>query len=155
MGGFIKLIVIGILGYFVVTQGLPMIKEKFGDRPRGAMTESASEAGLSACIGAAEQANSTLSGQIRQFSRPPIDSQAWGFAFTEISRDIGAAEIQCGSCFSESCAAAGSAVAEMRAMALQFDGMASGNSRGFSNPASRQERIDGLLQQARSLSGGS
>lgn len=152
MGKLLTLAVVIVVVYFVYTQGLPWIEERL-DGPGAASTAVGEEGspGGSGCIDAAEGANRVLHGELVRFGRPPIDPNAWSMAYQSISRAISTAEVDCSSCFGQACRSAQEALAEMRGLALQFDDAARGEAHGWSNPASAQERIDSLLDQARSL----
>lgn len=148
MGKILALAIVVIAVYFAYVQGLPWLEEHGGGLETGVAAEG-EVSGRGVCVGAAEQANRALGRELRKFSRPPIDRDAWDFSYQTISREISMAEVDCSDCFSESCRSALSALSEMRDLARQFDDAARGEAQGWSNPATTQERIDSLLTQAR------
>ena len=151
MGQLLSLAVVIVVVYFMYTQALPWIEERFDEPTSGASAESGPSLGGSGCVDAAEGASQTLSGELVRFSRPPIDPDTWAMSYQTIARAISTAEVDCSGCFSASCRSAQSALSEMRGLAQQFDNAARGEAHGWSNPASAQERINSLLDQARSL----
>ncbi len=153
MQRILALAIVAFLIYVVLTQGLPWLKGQLGPESAGQGGRAGGET-EHRCVEAAWQANETLAGQIRSFSRPPVDAELWGISFAEVVREIGSAEIECGSCLTEACDKAGTAVAEIRELALQFDDAVRGDPTGWRNPARRQERINRLLNEARTLAGG-
>lgn len=153
MGRILSLAIVAFLIYIVLTQGLPWLKGQLGAESGGEASGGGGEREYR-CVETAWQANETLISQIRSFSRPPVDAEMWGVAFAEVMRDIGTAEVECGTCLTAACGKAGTAAAELRDLAMQFDGVVRGDASGWSNPARQQERINQLLDDARTLAGG-
>ena len=154
MGRIVTLLIVLFLIYFIYTQSLPWLKQSLGletDQEVGG----AVPGGQSRCVRTAWQANETFAGQVRLFPGPPVDPLEWAISFQQITRGIGAAEIACSSCLSEACRKAATAASELRSLSLQFDDMVRGDQRGWSNPATQQERINRLLNEARRLDAGS
>ncbi len=153
MGRFITLLVALVLVGFVYTQSLPRLKQSVGletDPVGGAVP-----GGQNRCVETARRANETFAGRVRLFPGQAIDPLEWTISFQEIIREIGAAEIACSSCLSEACRKAATAASELRSLSLQFDEMVRGDQRGWSNPATQQERINRLLNEASRLDTGS
>lgn len=147
MGRLVGLVVLAVVLYQGYKYGRPWIEERL-DMKRAEEPIGQERSQSARCVDLAEQANRTFADMIRQFSKPPIDQQAWGAALISISGDIGAAESACG-CGTAACDKAYSAVAELRSLSLTFDGVARGSARAISNPAAQVERIGELLEEAR------
>lgn len=145
----ITLAILLVIAYFVMTQALPWIQRRMsptaGDGPQGG-----GEA--AACLYQATDANESLSEAIRRLGRPPIDQEEWSSVVWEIEREIQSAAAAC-ICPLEACAMASQALDEIRSLLANLDGMARGDSTGFSNPARQQERIFALLDEARAAAG--
>ncbi len=150
MGRIVTLIVVLAVVYFAYTQGLPVLKQRLGLEPQEDVGGSI-PVGEARCVETAGRANRTLGQQVRQFARPPADSEMWSISYQQITGDIGAAEAACAGCLSEACRKATAAVSEMRSLAMQIDDTVRGDLGGMSNPATKQERINRLLDEARSL----
>ena len=151
MGRILTLAIIAIVVYVAYTQGLPWLKEALSLEPSEEVG-GPGRGGGSRCVETAWRASEKLAGEVRH-ARPPVDLDAWGISYQEISRAIGTAEIECSSCLAEACRKAQAAVSELRGLALQFDDMARGDRQGMGNPAHQMERIHRLLNEARALAG--
>lgn len=150
MGKLLSLAVVIIVVYFMYSQAFPWIEERFDGHPAES-SSGAGESGGGRCVESAEHANQVMSGELVRFGSPPVDPDAWSMSYHTIARAISTAEVDCSGCFGESCRSAQSALSEMRGLAQQFDDAARGEAYGWSNPASTQERIHNLLDQARAL----
>ena len=146
----LSLAIVLVVAYFLLTTAGPMIREQFGGRATSVETDSSSEEGQ--CVELAFQANELLIRVARQYGQPPVDVDAWSDAQWEIDSEIQSAESTC-YCSAEACQSASQALAEMRNLVSNLDGMVRGTSPGFANPANQQERIYDLLNQARSSAG--
>lgn len=145
----ITLVIVLVIAYLAMTQALPWIQRRMGatagDEPQGG--GEAAE-----CLFRTTDANESLSQAIRRFAQPPIDQEEWSTVVWEIEREIQSAAAAC-ICPLEACLAASRALDEIRALLSNLDGMARGDSTGFSNPARQQERIFELLDEARAAAG--
>lgn len=138
------------VAYFLLTTAGPMIRDQFGGRAARVETDDSSEEGR--CVGLAFQANELLTRVAREYGQPPVNVDSWSNAQWEIDSEIQSAESAC-FCSAEACQSATQALSEMRNLVSNLDGMVRGTSPGFANPASQQERIYDLLNQARSSAG--
>jgi transposase-like protein len=142
-------IVLGI-AYFLLT--------RFGPLRQPATSGSGSGPGASPeddkgrCVELAVDANDSLTRVARQYGQPPVDIEAWASAQWSLESEIQSAESAC-YCASQACRDATSALAEMRQLLSNLDGMVRGTSPGFANPANQQARIYDLLDQAKAGSG--
>ena len=91
-------------------------------------------------------------GSTRQYGQPPVDVDSWSSAQWEIDSEIQSAESAC-YCPAPACQSATEALAAMRELVDNLDGMVRGTSPGFANPANQQARIFDLLDAARSSAG--
>ena len=149
MGKIIKLIVVAGIIYFGLTYAIPWFKGLAGAplRTGGASTGS----GAGRCIDLASRASSAFGEEIRRFSRPPFDVNAWSASVTRLQIKMADADSAC-YCPSAACPKAREALSELRTLVSQFEGFVRGDATGMSNPASLQERVDQLLDEARALS---
>ena len=102
-----------------------------------------------ACVTAAVHANDTFLSEVRQLARPPVDSGVWSLVMVRISSQLSEGDGACG-CAGEACRSAAAALYEIRQLVNQFDRYARARSQTMFNPASSQERIENLLEDARS-----
>ena len=134
-----------LIGYYVLTQGLPWLETAMGSKGGGSAAEGSESA---FCISQADAASDAVAGELIPNARPPVDSGVWGTALVRVAGALAAAENAC-SCPTEACATATDAVYELRTMFDELDDIARGNPMGIGNPARRQERVYDLLDQAR------
>jgi hypothetical protein len=120
----VTLAILAAIAYYGYTVGLPWWHKQQATREAEETADVESEQSLR-CVSMATDANRTLVDQVRQFDRPPSDPGLWTAALIHIGG--------------------------MRELVDQVDGVARGYATGISNPASRQERIVQLLEEARSL----
>ena len=149
MGRIIKLIVVAAVIYFALSYAVPWIKGLAGAplRSGGGNTDT----GAGRCIDLASRASSAFGEEVRLFSSPPVDVNAWGASVTRIQLKVADAESAC-YCSSPACPKAREALSELRSLVSQMDGFVRGDATGMSNPASYAERVDQLLDEARALS---
>ena len=152
VGRLVQLIVLGIVAYYGYTVGLPWAKERFNLRSEPTEEDRAAEEAFF-CVSQGDRANDQLVSEVRQIIRPPVDQAVWSTVLIQVGGSISAAETAC-SCSGEACARVGEAMYELRQLLTLFDDMVGGRSQSFGNPAVRQERVDRLLNEARSLAGG-
>lgn len=150
---FRRLVTLGILAaivYYGYTVGLPWWRAQQAGR-EAEQAENAEAQEAVHCVGLASEANRTLTSELRQFDRPPVDLGLWTAALIHIGSQLSKADDVC-VCPAEACRKAAQALREMRELVDQLDGIARGYAPGISNPATRQERILSLLDEARTLS---
>jgi hypothetical protein len=153
MARIVKLLVIAVLLYVAWTQGWPWLEKQLGSlgisrTQAGAPTVGGGPEG--SCISMAERANDALAGGIGRFISPPFDTGAWMQFAGRVQLQIRDADSACG-CPHEACVKASEALRELDALLMDMDGMVRGSAESFGNPATRQERIFDLLNEARQL----
>jgi hypothetical protein len=145
----VTLAILAAIAYYGYTVGLPWWHKQQATREAEETADVESEQSLR-CVSMATDANRTLVDQVRQFDRPPSDPGLWTAALIHIGGELSGADTAC-ACPTDACTKASLALREMRELVDQVDGVARGYATGISNPASRQERIVQLLEEARSL----
>ncbi len=145
MKRIIQLAVLAALIYVVVQQA-PQLVENVSDLGSG-LSRRGSSVGLGACVVAAEGASETFGRELRQFSDPPIDLEAWDLFIEGLKEQIYHAEAEC-SCPRTSCERATEALGELNRLIADFDNSLRGSGVPL-NPARQQETIDRLLKRAR------
>ena len=145
LGRLLTLAILVVVGYYVVTQGLPWLETAMGSGGAGSAAED-SESAL--CIAQADAASDAVADELVPNARPPVDSGVWGTALVRVAGALAAAENAC-SCPTAACAKGLDAVYELRTMFDELDDIARGNPTGIGNPARRQERVYALLDEAR------
>lgn len=147
----VKVLVVVAVIYVAWAEGWPWLRERLGGAPaeQGAVLEEA-ESGGAACVAAASRANEHFADGVRYVFQPPYRPEEWGNVRAGIDGRIAEAEGTCG-CSAESCRLAAQALTELSGQLAELDaGFASGGGLG-GNPATRQERIVDLLEEAREL----
>lgn len=145
-----KLITAAILlgiGYFIVSQAGPWLGQQAGGSSQSDTIED--DGGASYCVDLAFAANDRLGDSLRRFAHPPVDLDQWSDSMWEIEGAINEATSSC-TCPSDACSTANQALGEMRDQVSTFDSLVRGTAAGYANPATRQERILDLLNEARS-----
>jgi hypothetical protein len=146
LGRLLAVAILAILGYYLLTTGMPWLKTAMGSGGG-----SSAEGGESMfCISEASAASDAITDELIPNARPPVDSGVWGTALVRVGRALAAAENAC-SCPTAACAKGSDAVHELRAMFDELDDIARGNPMGIGNPARRQEEVYALLNEARDL----
>lgn len=145
LGRLLAVAILVLVGYYVVTQGLPWLETAMGSGAGGAAAEDSESA---RCIAEAGAASDAIADELIPNARPPVDSGVWGTVLVRVAGALAAAENAC-SCPTAACAKGLDAVYELRAMFDELDDVARGNPAGIGNPARRQERVYVLLDQAR------
>ncbi len=145
MSKLIKLGVFVLLVYLAITK-LPPLIDKISDMGSG-LGRKASSVNQSQCISAAERASENFTQEMRNFSRPPFDIDAWNRAMDSVRGDINDADSRC-ACPRSSCQRASEAISELNALISAFDNSLRGDGTPVS-AARRQETIDQLLKRAR------
>lgn len=145
LGRLLAVAILAVLGYYVVTQGLPWLETAMGSGGGGAAGEDSASA---RCVTKAGAAGDTIADELVPNARPPVDSGVWGTALVRAGGALAAAETAC-SCPTAACGRGLEAVYELRTLFDELDDLARGNPAGFGNPARRLERVYDLLDQAR------
>lgn len=147
MGKLIKYAVILGLAYVAYTEG-PKWVEQIGELGSG-LGRKGGSVGIGRCVAATETASETFARGMRDFSKPPVDIDAWDHFMEGLKGHMYDAENEC-SCARDSCQRASEALDELRSLMSDFDGSLRGSNLAL-NPARRQETIDRLLKRAREL----
>lgn len=148
MRRLINLALLVAAAYLAYTYAWPFLQEQldFGE-PAATSEATAAEDEAWRCVRLAQAARDTVSDQLRQFSRPPVDPAVWSSALIHTAGELSSADSAC-RCGQAACRPAARALGEMRRLIDQFDRAVRGNGSGFVNPASYQEEIDRLLDDA-------
>jgi hypothetical protein len=147
MGKLIAIAIVLGLAYLLLTNAQDWLGGSSGSS-RGAI--SAEGQASEACIEAVEYANDVFAEELRQYSRPPINPDAWSDTMSSVEGLIGAAENSC-FCSTPACIKASEALGELRSLVFDFDSLASGSVSGWSNPGTKQETIQRILREAEAL----
>ena len=147
MTKIIKYAILAAVVYWIYTQA-PAWVEKVTDMGSG-LGRTGSSVGLGRCVTAAERASETFGRELRNFSRPPVDMEAWDRFMEDLQSQLWDADSEC-SCPRESCLKAAEALSELNALIDDFDGNLRGSGMAL-NPARRQETINSFLKRAREL----
>ena len=113
MGKIIKLIVLAAVIYFALTYAIPWIKGLAGAPLRTGGASAETDAGR--CIDRASRANSAFGQEVRRFSRPPVQVNAWSTAVTRVKIKIADANSAC-YCSSPACPKAREALSELQTL---------------------------------------
>jgi hypothetical protein len=148
MDRVVKVAVVLALLYLAYAKGLPWLKTFFNGSEGTSSTSVAG--GGSRCVDLASQASTALGGEIGRFRQPPVDLGAWGDAFSRVQARISEAQVECG-CPLASCRKASEALLTLDSLLNDLDTTFRGDAAHPGNPARRQERVDGLLDEARRL----
>ncbi|MDX1661355.1 MAG: hypothetical protein R3326_06150 [Gemmatimonadota bacterium] len=149
MNNLLKWLVILGLAIFLWTEGWPWLQgelDRLGGRSPTVAAAGSDEA--SRCVALATDASRSLSSGIGRFVSPPVDTSAWMRFAGQVQEHRRRADRACG-CVDEACAPARDAMAELESLLQDLDGVARGSAEAYFNPATRQQRIDQLLDRAR------
>lgn len=149
MARIVQLVVILVLVYFAVTVGWPWLHRHLDRLGADGATAAAGASPAAHCVDLASRANDTFGRGITRFANPPYDSADWMRFGGEVQNRMREAEAAC-VCADDACRDAGQAMSELGNLVQQMDGMVRGSADTVVNPAFTQERIDDLLNQARS-----
>ncbi len=145
MSKLIKIGVLVLLVYLAITK-LPPLLDKVTDMGSG-LGRKSSSVSQSQCVSAAERASESFTDEMRNYSRPPIDLEAWSQSLESVRAHINEADARC-NCDRSSCHRAAEALGELNGLIAEFDNSLRGDGVPM-NPARRQETIDRLLKRAR------
>lgn len=149
----VRLIVVAAVVYVGYTQVYPWFKSITGGPGASASQDSGfSDGGARRCIDLAARASSTLGGELRQYTKPPIDLVDWSATVNKVEMKIYQADSDC-RCSAPGCSEARQALSEMRNLLASFDSTARGDADGFSNPAYQLQEADRLIEEARYAAG--
>ncbi len=147
MSKIFKLAIFALLVYVGFKQ-IPPLVEKVSEMGEGLSHKSPSVS-QGDCVPAAERANKSFSREMRSYTKPPFDLDAWDFSMERIREFVYEAQNRC-DCGRDSCQRALEALSELDLLISDFDNGLRGDDTPL-NPARRQETIDSLLKRAREL----
>jgi hypothetical protein len=138
--------------YFLWTYVVPWFKG-LGTGPGSRSYVDAGKGDDADCVIAARQAAEVFSEEMRSFSKPPIDLDAWDRTYLRIENRIDHAEDKC-SCSNEACTTARDALGRLRELGDDFSSAARGDGAPPINGASALSRIYDMLDRAAQESSG-
>ena len=147
-----RMLVIVLLLYFALTEGVPWVRKYVGDITKDSLTgrELPDNDGPRLCVFLAEDASEAIGVQIRHITPSATAPEVWDETSLTLNGFIRDAESSC-SCADPACGAARRALSEMEALVSTFDGLVRGKQTGTMNLARHQENIQLALGQARGL----
>jgi hypothetical protein len=146
----VKLLVVVVVLYFGVTQGLPWIRQRVEGVTQDKV-EGRPDPSLDAddyCVRLAHQASAFVGQELRVLAPPPAENSGWVNAADDIERYVREAENAC-SCPEDACEVAGEALSQIRSLVADANDVLHGDTALVLDFARRQEEIDALLEQAR------
>jgi hypothetical protein len=132
--------------YFGWTYVIPWFRE-LGSGGASRSFVDAGEGEDADCVIAARQAAEVFADEIKSFSKPPIDANAWDKTYLRIENRIAAAEDKC-SCSRPGCSTAQGALGSLRELGDDFASAARGDGSPPVNAASAINRVYDALDQA-------
>lgn len=148
MPTWVKWVLVIVVIYLGVSEGLPWVQRQLAAHQGGAATAEGSSKSAE-CVAAARRASDAVANEAARFV-PPIDAAAWSQAASDLRRAVGDARVAC-TCTLESCRTASDALSEIEGVISSLDSAASGGSPPL-NLASHLNDADDLLNRARELS---
>lgn len=142
------LLILLVLVWLAWEKGRPWLESLGGSLPAAA-DATAPDA---ACWQSASEAHRVISATLSR-GIPPGDTESWMAIEGDLYGRVADAESACG-CAEQACVTVREALAELRAQLDDFGSYAGGALFGVSNPATREERIQRLLDTARGQLGG-
>jgi hypothetical protein len=140
--------------YFLWTYVVPWFKS-LGSGPGSRSYVAAGKGEEADCVIAAREAAEAFAGEMRSFSRPPIDANDWDRAYLRIENRIAAADDKC-DCQRPGCVTVQGALGDLRDLGSDFSSAANGDGAPPVNAASAMNRIydtlDMAAQQSRGMS---
>ncbi len=121
MRGLIKLAILAAVAYFGYTELLPRYRSLQQSKVADQQADQDARQALE-CVSTAESVASDFAREIRQFSRPPVDTGLWSTFMIRTSGRISTADSTC-RCPDEACTSAAAALLEQRRLLNRFDAM--------------------------------
>jgi hypothetical protein len=147
----INLVLLVAVIYFGYTYVVPWFRS-LGSGPGSRSFTDAGGGEQGKCVDAARQAAEIFSEEMRSFSRPPIDADAWDRTSLRIENRIASADDAC-SCSRPACGTAQSGLSSLRELVGDFSRAARGDGAPPINAASTMNRVydafDLAAEQAR------
>jgi hypothetical protein len=144
----VKLVILALVVFAGYKYGLPWAKEKKLLPSSGAT--SSRPAQDEGCVGLALAAGDAWSGGFGAFMNPPVDASAWSNFRSDVEGSISTARNGCG-CPEESCRKAKEAMSELSGLVRDMDAAVRSSGPPTVDVVRTQERIDNLLDEARTL----
>jgi hypothetical protein len=145
-----QLLFLAIVAFFVITEGVPWIRQWVEgvspEKLEGRADPSLDPSGY--CVHLAHQAGAFVARELRSVAPPPADVSSWWDAGDEMESRVRTAETAC-SCAGDACKVASRALGEIRTLVEEANRLLHGEPGVVPNFARRQEEIDVLLEQAR------
>ena len=148
MTRLLKLAAIAVALIFIVSQGLPWLRQRLARSSPIDLPGGDEDGGV--CVVLALDASQEFGHSIRAFARPPIDLPAWSSASERVEAAISEADFAC-SCIEASCSKASEAVALLRGLLSDFDRGFRGEGSVPLNAAIELKQVDRLLDEASAL----
>lgn len=148
MPPWLKWVVLAVVVYFGITEGLPWLQERLSSKSGGGPVATTSDR-ASTCVSTARRASDAFAGEARRFASPPIDAAAWSQAEVGLRSALGEARAEC-ACAEESCRVASQALTQIDGMITSLDTA----TRGGPPPldlAAHMNETDDLLNRAQNL----
>ena len=149
----INLVLLGVVIWFGYTQLLPWFRSLGSGPGMGTGSFDAGDGEDAECVEAARDAAAVFSEEMRSFSRPPIDRDAWDRAYLRIENRIARADDLC-SCSRPACSSARGALTTLRDLGSDFSAAARGDRAPPVNAASSLSRVYDSLDSAAQLARG-
>ncbi|MGK2857710.1 MAG: hypothetical protein ACSLFQ_10940 [Thermoanaerobaculia bacterium] len=144
----VKLVILAVVVFAGYKFGLPWAqKQTFWPGTGSASSRVERDAG---CLGPAEEAGAIWANGVARFMNPPVDAAAWGDFRSGVDIAISRAQSACG-CAEESCDKAREAMSALSSMVSEMDAAVRSGGPPASDIVRTQERIDNLLDEARTL----
>jgi hypothetical protein len=153
MNKIINVVLLGAALYFGWTYVIPWFRS-LGSGPGSRSYVEAGSGDEAKCVDAAREAAEKFSEEMRSFSKPPIDRNAWDNAYLRIENRITNADQLC-SCPRPGCVTAQGALENLRDLGDDFASAARGDGTPPINGASTLSRVYDILDQAAEQSRGS
>ena len=142
----VKIVIVVLVVLFIWKKGLPWWNAQQASSSAPKTTSPRVN-----CVFAARSASDFFGGNLRAFSSPPYDMQAWDEFKAHVDDRISMAGTKC-SCNDDACENAKHAMSELRSLLGDVDNMIRSGSPPPSDIVQRQERIDNALDAARAAS---
>jgi len=146
----LRWLVLALLLYLGLTEGIPWVREQIGGVTRDSLRgrDLPSNEGPLRCVHLAEDASASIGVQVRYLAATPGDPVAWEQASVPINNLIRDAEFAC-ACPGAACENARQALAGMDELVRSLDGIMGGRATTGLDLARQQEEINTLLGRAR------
>ncbi len=145
MGKILKVAVFALLIYVAIKEVPPLV-DKVSEMGEG-LSRKGGSVSQGDCVPAAEAASESFTNEMRNYTKPPFDLDAWDLSMERVREYVYEAESKC-SCGRDSCVRATQALDELNGLIDEFDNSLRGEGMPL-NPARSQETIGRMLKRAR------